>query len=340
MIINRRENFSWVTTGGNALLINSTEKSLGILVFTIDNQYLVSHAMDGRRILDEQIPGQGYELVELKWYEANPMERAMQIAGGNGAADISLPGFENIFPALLDFHYPMTNLEFDRLGWLGRRMNEIYLDMGKFLQPGISEADISAYFQYLQSQAGIASDALIAGGDQRFLKYRHPLPTDSKVNKYLMLHSAARKWGLHAPITRIFCFGKPEEEFLASFKVVADIQARVFDLIKPGVKYSEILEIIKAAYADNGYENEWREHYQGGPTGYIIVDANRLLTDKTVQKFTPFEWFSTLPGAKIAELTLLGESKPEMVSNREPWPQFAVQLEGRHISMPGIFEIQ
>lgn len=340
IVIARRENFSWVTTGGNAVLINSTEKSLVCLVFSLDHQYLVAHAMDGQRILDEQIPGQGYELVELKWFESSPIEKAMQIAGSNGAVDISIPGYENIFPQILEFHYPMTNLEFDRLSWLGRKMNKIFLRMGKFLNSGMVEMNIAAYFQFLQSKAGIASDALIAGGDQRFLTYRHPMPSNNRVNKYLMLHSAARKWGLHTPITRLYSFGEPEKKFLASYKAVANIQARVFEMIKPGIRYSEVFNLIKDAYDENGYKNEWQKHYQGGPTGYIIVDAQRLLSDKKICSYTPFEWFSTVPGSKIAELTLLGKDMPELVSNQKPWPQLTVKLEKHQMNMPGVFVIE
>ena len=200
--------------------------------------------------------------------------------------------------------------------------------------------NIAAYFQFLQSKAGIASDALIAGGDQRFLTYRHPMPSNKKVNKSLMLHSAARKWGLHAPITRLFSFGKPDKKFLAPFKAVANIQARVFEMVRPGIYYSDIFNLIKKAYKDNGFENEWQKHYQGGPTGYVIVDAQRLLSDKIIQKFMPFEWFSTVPGSKIAELMLLGKDNPEYASLQEPWPHFTVHLKDHTVNMPGIYVIQ
>jgi len=214
VVISRRENFSWITTGGNATVINSTNNGIGCLVFTPDNQYFVSHSMDGQRILEEQIPLQEYELVELKWYESEPLGRALQIAGSNAAADINITGYENIFPEILDLHYPITNLEINRLLWLGQKMNEIYLTMGDFIKPGMTEIEIAAYFQFLQAQAGIISDVLISGADQRMFKYRHPMPTDNKLNKYLMLHSAPNKWGLHTPITRYFSLGVPDKQLI------------------------------------------------------------------------------------------------------------------------------
>ena len=339
IVLSRRENFSWITTGGNSTVINSTHNGIGCLVITQDKHYFISHSMDGQRIIEEQLPGQGYELVELKWFETDPFEKALQIAGKNPAADIMTSSGQNLFSQVLDLHYPMTALEITRLGWVGKKMNEIYVQMGKFLRSGMIEQEIAAFFQYLQAQAGMISDVLIVGGDQRIFNYRHPMPGDNKAGKYLMLHSAPNKWGLHAPITRYFSFGPPGKELTYPFKAVATIQAGVFDMLRPGIPYSEIFEFIKGAYAQEGYPDEWQNHFQGGPTGYMIVDGQRLLSNKMVQEYMPFEWFSTVPGAKIAELTLLGNEKPEIVSCAEPWPQHVVELQDRQVKMPGIYEV-
>jgi len=340
IILSRRENFSWLTTGGDATVINSSHDAIGCVLVTIDHFFFICHSMDGRRILEEQLPGQAFELIELKWYESSPMEKALQMAGDNPAADVFIPTGQNISGKILDLHYPMTNLEFDRLEWIGRRMNEFFIEMGEFLKPGMYETEIAAYFECIQAKKGIKPDVLIAGGDERVLKYRHPMPGIHKVKKHLMLHSASNKWGLHAPITRIFCFGSPSNELLLAYKAVEQIQTKIFSLLKPGVRYSEIFKHIKNAYNECEYQNEWENHVQGGPTGYTIVDGQRLLSNKQVQKYTPFEWFSTVPGAKIAELTLLGEELPVIVSVSDPWPQKIIEVEGLSVKMPGMFIVE
>ncbi len=233
----------------------------------------------------------------------------------------------------------MTELEMERLRWLGKTLNSIFMEMAKHVRSETSEMELAAEFQYLQSAQGISSDVLIAGSDDRIFKYRHPMPTNKKIEKFVMLHSASRKWGLHAPVTRLYSIGTPMKEFLRVFKAVAEIQASVFDCLKPGMFYSQILGLLKDWYAQAGYADEWKNHFQGGPTGYVIVDADRCLTTKTIQSNTPFEWFITVPRSKTAELTLLGTKGLEIASNGDLWPQYSVEVNGIDYKMPGIFVI-
>ena len=339
LIIAQRENFAWLSTGGDAAVVNSTQNCIGCLLITRDNQYLISHVMDGKRLLEEQLPGQNYELIEMHWYEGDPVIKALGIAGKNAVADINIPGIRNVFSEILDLHYPMKEIEMDRLCKLGQCMHSIFIEMAKKIRPGISEMDLAAEFQYLQSLKGISSDVLIVGSDDRIFKYRHPVPTNKKIEKFILLHSASRMWGLHAPITRLYSIGAPEKEFLNPFKSVAEIQAKVLANIKPGIPYSQILEQMKGWYAQAGYSGEWKNHFQGGPTGYVIVDGIRCLTQKIIQTNTPFEWFITVPGSKTAELALLGTDGLKIVSNGDLWPQFSANVNGKEYQMPGIYII-
>jgi Xaa-Pro dipeptidase len=339
LIIARRENFAWLTCGGDSAVVNSTQNSVGCLLLTKNNQFLISHVMDGKRLMDEQITFQSFELIEMHWYEGEPVNKALEISGKNTAADINFPGTINVFPEILDLHYPMTELEMERLCELGQCMHSIFIEMSMKITPGISELDLAAEFHYLQNIKGISSDVLIVGSDERIIKYRHPMPTNKKIEKFVMLHSASRKWGLHAPITRLYSIGTPEEKFLRPFQSVMEIQAKVFENTKPGVFYSQIMELMKDWYAQAGYPEEWKNHFQGGPTGYVIVDSVRCLTQKIIQTNTPFEWFITVPGSKTAELSLLGKDGLKIVSNGDFWPQFSTDVNGVEYKMPGIYII-
>lgn len=339
LIIARRENFAWLSTGGDAAVVNSTQNSIGCLLITRDKQYLISHVMDGIRLMEEQLPGQNYELVDLHWYEGEPIDKALELASTNMVADISIPGIKNVFSDILDLHYPMTDFEIGRIRWLGTALHSVFVKMTDFIRAGIRETEIAAEFQYQQSILGISSDVLITGSDDRIFRYRHPMPTGKIIEKYIMLHSASRMWGLHAPVTRLYSIGEPEDYFSRPFKAVAEIQARVFDCLKLGESYMKILENLKNWYSETGYKDEWRNHFQGGPTGYVIVDAVRCLTQKTIQINTPFEWFITVPGSKTAELALLGAEGLEIASNGDLWPQYSVKLNGVEYKMPGIYII-
>ena len=79
IVITRRDNFAWLTCGGqNNVLLRSEEGTAHILI-TQKEQYLLAYNMDADRILDEQIPGQQYCPVVIRWYEGDPREKASDL---------------------------------------------------------------------------------------------------------------------------------------------------------------------------------------------------------------------------------------------------------------------
>ena len=106
------------------------------------------------------------------------------------------------------------------------------------------------------------------------------------------------------------------------------MEARVFLTIEKGMRFSQILENQKQWYAQYGFEGEWKNHFQGGPTGYVIADGARSLTEKVVQVNQPYEWFITVTGTKTGELSLMTEDGLEISSFlHSSWP-------GREVSTP------
>jgi hypothetical protein len=94
------------------------------------------------------------------------------------------------------------------------------------------------------------------------------------------------------------------------------------------MRFSHILEKQKQWYAEFGFEGEWKNHFQGGPTGYVITDGARSLTEKVVQVNQPYEWFITVTGTKTGELSLMTEDGLEISSFlHSSWP-------GREVSTP------
>ena len=341
LILSRRENFFWLTTGGDPIVVNSSENGIACLVITPKKHYLVSHVMDATRLAEEQIPEQNYKIVDIKWYDGNPSIYALKTVNGRIASDSELPGTENQTFEITDLHYPLVDIEIERLRWLGSMMNDIYTEMKGGIKRGMTEVELAAEFKYLQSLQGIASDVLIVGSDERIFKYRHPMPTEKTIDKYVMLHSAARKWGLHAPITRSFHFSEPPDKVMKAFQAVALVQAATFTNIKNDTPYKDILEIQKTWYARAGYPGEWQNHFQGGPTGYVSVNATNCLRDTRVKTRTAFEWFITVPGAKTAELSLLSKKGLEILScGSGDWPLVDIKINESQMKIPGICIIE
>jgi len=339
VIISRRDNFSWLTGGGDSRVVECTEIGFASAVITPREHFLVAHSMDATRLIEEQVPGQGYELISMLWHEGDPRERARDLIGDKVGADTHLPGTVYVESEIVDLHYPLTDLEMARCRWLGQQSDEIMTKIARALRPGMTERQVADEMGIEHIRRGLDVDVLIVGSDERVFRHRHPMPTDKAIERYVLLHSVARRWGLHSNVSRCVHFGEPSEEIRRVFEAAATIEGHLFSRLEPGVRFAEILEWQKAWYAEMGFPDEWHYHFQGGPTGYVIVDATRCLTDKVVQVNQPFEWFITLTGTKVGELALLTGSGLEIASLGEEWPTFSVETERGMVKVPGLMRL-
>jgi len=337
VIISRRDNFAWLTAGGDNRVLNNTELGAGHLVITPECQYLVAYTMDGRRLLDEQAHHQGYELVELHWYEGDPRTKALELAGGRAAADTNFAGATELNETIGHLHFPLHEFEIIRLRWLGKQTGEIIEQISSWVQPGMSEINIAREMHAAFIQAGIDLDVLIVGCDERIFGYRHPLPTEKTLKRYLLLHPAARRWGLHANVSRSLHLGSPPEEVKQAYNAAVTIESRILSLLKPGMKFSEILENQKEWYGRLGFTDDWKYHFQGGPTAYQVADPVRCQTDTAVQENQAFDWFITVTGAKVEELTLLTHNGVELASSSPAWPGIPVKTDSATIMLPDLY---
>ena len=327
-VIATREHFAWLTGGGDNHVTLPTNVGFGAVVITGDRHYLVAHTMDADRLLEEQMKDQGYELVKMHWFEGDIRARAIAIAGKRAGSDTFFAGAEDIYMDLVDLHYPMTDLEVARTRWLATVTDDLFSTHGRTVYPGMTENDIAARFWNMHTASGLEVDGMIVGSDERCFRYRHPIATDKSLEKYLMLHSVARKWGLHCNLTRFVHFGKISAAVEKAYNCASNVEARIFMTIKKGMRFSHILEKQKQWYAEFGFEDEWKNHFQGGPTGYVIADGARSLTEKVVQVNQPYEWFITVTGTKTGELSLMTEDGLEISSFlHSSWP-------GREVSTP------
>lgn len=337
LLISTREHFAWVTSGGDSHVVRNSSIGFGTIVITKDKTWLVAQSMDAARLFEEQAAGQGYELVTLRWYDGDVREKAKELAGAKVASDTDYEGTHNAYADLVDLHYSMTELEISRTRWLAKETDRLFTVFAHSVKPGETEKDISARLHCEHLKAGMEVDVLIVGSDERCFKYRHPIPTEKSLENYLMLHTVARRWGLHCNLTRFVHFGQPPDKVRKVYAAAANVEARVFLSLKPGVKFADILAWQKQWYAEQGYPEEWRNHFQGGPTGYVIVDAGRCLTDKVVQVNQPYEWFITVTGTKMGELALLTENGLEISSYlNSAWPGMNVITPLGEIEVPGL----
>lgn len=186
---------------------------------------------------------------------------------------------------------------------------------------GTTEGDVAARLLYEHALAGMTIDVLIVGFDERIERYRHPMPGENALQRYALLHAAARRWGLHANVTRLVHFGEPPPRTKGATDGVAKIGAHGSTMLASKVRFTDVLAEQRRLYAELGYEEEWNYHFQGGIAGYVLADPVRCLdAEPRAVERQAYDYFITITGAKYEECTLLTEDGLESVSLGDSWP--------------------
>jgi antitoxin VapB len=338
LVIGRQDHFAWLTAGGDNRVITTSEMGFGTLVITRDQKRLVSHSMDGQRFVDEQVPGQGYELVTSYWHQASPEQKVLNLTRGMVVgADFALQGARQYGQELVDLHYPLTDLDIERCRWIGLTASRILTEVAQHLQPGMTEQEVAARLLYEYALKGMTIDVLIVGFDERIRRYLHPMPTENILERYALLHPAARRWGLHANVTRLVHFGEPPSDTRRAMDGVATIGGHVATMLAPGVPFADILTEQIRLYRVLGYSGEWMYHFQGGITGYTLADPTRCTDpDARIVERQAYDYFITITGAKFEEFMLLTEHGLEIASMDPEWPVQSVETPQGNVVVPDV----
>lgn len=340
LVLGRQDNFAWITAGGDNRVVTTSEMGAGFVGIGQDHKWLVSHYMDGRRLIEEQAPDQDYELVTLYWHEGSPEDKIAELTRGmRVGADFPLPGARQYSSEIVDLHYPFTDLDIKRLRWVGKKSDEIITRIAKDLRPGMTEQEIAARLMYEYTLEGVTLDALMVGVDDRIKRYRHPIPADNVLRRYAFLHPAGRRWGVHANLTRLVHFGPLPQDIQDAFNAVTTVAAHVATMLAPGVRFADILAEQVRLYAELGYGEEWNYHFLGGISGYTLVDPARCLNPEArVAERQSYGYFITITGAKFEELMLLTEDGVELASlpPGTEWPTRVVQTPNGDFVVPEI----
>lgn len=340
VLISRRSNFAWITCGGDSHIFLASEAGAESLLITPKGKYLLAHTMDGERMMDEEITGQGWELKQYRWFEGrkaslDQLTRAMQIG-----CDIPNPEFTFLDEAFWrSLEFPLLPAEVDRVREIGRLAEDAMYEVGGSIQPGETELEIGGKLSQAFIRRGMYSDVLLVGSDERLYKYRHCLPTTKQIKDLVLMHVAGQKYGLHANITRMVHFGPHSQDLNTRHYAVSYIHNQVLAHLKPGYPFRDLLQVIKDSYSEVGFPGEWQGHFQGGVAGYeacyplILLDSGAEIGENEA-----YDWLITVPGTKSEELSLLTDQGVEVPSVVGKWPTLQFVTGGISIRLPDILE--
>lgn len=331
-------NFAWLTCGGSNYVGTASDVGATTAVITPDAKYVVCDNIERPRISAEEVAGQGFEFVEFHWSE-NARDRIIAGLAGGGVvgSDIPMECARNVSAALDGCRQSLTEEEIERYKWLGRNAGECLELAAREAEPGMPEHEIAALIDRRLYARGIVPTLTLVATDERIDKYRHPIPTDKKLERRAMLVTGSRKWGLIVSATRMVQFGALPEELRRRHDSVARVDAALISATRPGARMGDVFGEAMDAYSETGYPGEWKLHHQGGPTGYRAREFKVYeTTDAVIVENQAFAWNPSITGTKTEDTIVATSSGPIILSETDDWPKVEVEIGGRVIPRPDV----
>ncbi len=329
--LRQTRNVAWITAGADPSIPLDDETGVFSVLVTPEKRVVYTNNIEITRIkAEDQLQDLGFEYHVYPWYAAEAP------IGGHVISDESSAVGEQIQAMRL----VLTESEQARYRLLGRDTAAALEEAILAAKPGDTEFEVAGRLAAAcRSRGGVAVVNLVAS-DERIASFRHPRPTDKRVDKYLMVVVCMRRGGLVVAGTRLVYFGTLPADLAAKVRKVAAIDAAAMVATRPGRPLNEVFQDIQAAYAAQGEDDQWQHHHQGGPTGYNSREWLVTPDDENkVQAGMAFAWNPSIVGCKSEDTILVQENDFEIVSEASSsWPMVNVQVDGKTVKRPSVAE--
>jgi len=342
LLLRRISSFAWYTGGAASYVNTATDFGAASLLLTPQSNYLLTNNIEATRLKkEEKLPEQGFQLVAPFWYEGGDpvaeLTRGLQLG-----SDSSYPGATDLSAEIARLRARLTPEEGARFRQLGQLCAEAMNGAIRQVRPGQSEYEIAARLAQETLARGVLPIVNLIATDQRIFDFRHPLPTDKKLERYAMLVLCGRKWGLVCSITRLVHFGPLPDELRRKQEACARVDATFIAGTRPGARVADVFLSGVAAYDENGYPDEWRLHHQGGSAGYEPREhVATFESEETIYEGQAFAWNPSITGVKLEDTILVSAQGQgnEILTAIQGWPMIEAEVLGQTIPRPAILEV-
>jgi len=340
VLLKRQPNYSWFTAGGKNMVVISTDIGFSSLLITEKERFCIANRIEAARNMEEEeLRDLGFTLLEYEWFNSEIDCIKKVISLEKVGCDIPVQGMKFIGEEISRLRYSLTPSEIERYLWLGEKTSEAVESVLMETKPGNTESEITGELARLLWRHRIDQIGFQAAADERVYKYRHPIPTERKINKYVMLCVMARKWGLITTITRLLSFGKVSEKLRKQYEDNVFIECSMISLTRPGEKTKNIFLKARELYEKLGYKDEWKLHHQGGAMGYDVRDyiCNENSTETVIDNQC-FCWNPSISGTKSEDAIIAKKDGFVFITKPILFPTLKLTVNGLDFIRPNILE--
>lgn len=341
ILLTKKSNYYWLICGARNQVVDYSESGASSLLFYNDRLFLITTNIEIHRMMEEETNKFDFiEPVSYNWYENNGFEKKIKKIADSKIIFQDYPLLKSASLLDKDFDelkFCLTSGEKDRYIDLGRRTAECMTDTCKCIEQKMSEYEAQAILSDKLISNEIMPWIILIASDQRIFRYRHPIPTSKKIDKYVMVVVGALKGGLIACCTRLLHFGEPDGLILRARDIINNIDAEMILGSRPGIKYSEIFKKEIDNFNLHGLKDEWHNHHQGGPLGYegryFLVNS---MADEAIKENNAIAWNPSMSGYKSEDTIIVEENGNKIITFDKNWPMVKVETEAGIIKRPDI----
>ena len=339
LLIRQIANFAWATCGRSSYVDTSSTEGIAWLLITPSGYHLITNNIESPRLEQEEgLKAQGWEFHVSEWHELTDAIRSLvgDLRLGVDSPYLDAKDLSGEFPRL---RMNLLPEEQNRLRALGQSCAQAMNQAIRMVKRGMTEFEIAALLGAEARKQAVLPIVNLIATDERIFSFRHPLPTAKKMDQYAMLVLCGRRYGLVCSISRLIHFGRLPDDLRHKAEAVAAIDSAFIAATRPGQLLCDVFKAGVAAYAKEGFSDEWRLHHQGGPAGYLPREF--VVTPETrdeVAAGQAYAWNPSITGVKSEDTILVGNKDFENLTEIEGWPTISTKVGGKTIPRPAILE--
>ena len=341
-LLNRCENFAWITYGGRSHITLNTVEGEAKLLIIGKEVHLFANNIEMKRLLTEEIPEEitdKFILHEFKWWEGNSelknFLKEKKILSDSFFLDTIFSDDINKLRIKLD------DIEMNNYRNLGIICDRVLYETAYEINPDMTELDVQGLLYKKLMSENIEPVLALVFSDVSRITYRHNLPRNINLGKRVFFSICARKRGLIISATRSILF-VPDTSLVSQHEKNCYIDSIAIFNSKPGVKLNSIFQNIQIAYEEVGFKGEWMKHHQGGLAGYKAREiAANPSTDYKIEEGFSIAWNPTICGTKSEDTALVFSGCNEIISfpSDSKWPELTINIKNNKIRRPNILLI-
>ncbi|OLP66905.1 hypothetical protein BACPU_02640 [Bacillus pumilus] len=339
VLIQKRNNFSWLTGGRrNHIVLNTPDGVCQLLVWK-DDIVLIVNQMEEKRIIEEEMAyfDHPYQVVTMDWFEDDYTYIQTITKEKRIGTDTQMEGFEYIEPSLSHVRSILSASQISQYETLCYDAAVIVESVCKDMLPGQTEHEIASLVAQKAIAQGMTIEVLLVATDDRIHQYRHPIPTEKALQKHALVVLCAERHGLVANVTRSVYFGHLPKALEENKVRLARIDTVMNAATRPGRTIGEVLKAGIAQYEKEGFPDSWKKLHQGGKTGFVSREIIAVPSStEEVQLHQVYTWNPSLPGLKSEDTMIVEKEGNRFLTYTGQWGYIEIEHEGNMYRRPDI----